>query len=79
MRLAIANCWVTFIYVDNIPLSVVSKRKYLGLMLDDDLFGYHQVSKVCQSMSYYLHLYKLIFKKEFVKATHLKFCLLSCI
>ena len=35
------------IYVGNIPLSVVSKQKYLGLMLDDAL---SQVSKVCQLM-----------------------------
>ena len=41
-------------YVDNIPLSVVSKQKYLGLMFDDALSWSHQVSKVCQSMSYYL-------------------------
>jgi len=35
------------VFVNNIPLSVVSKQKYLGLMFDDTLSWSHQVSKVC--------------------------------
>jgi len=58
------------VFVNNIPLSVVSKQKYLGLMFDDTISWSHQVSKVCRSMSYYLYLLnkqKLIFKTDLFK------------
>ena len=73
------------IYVDNIPLSVVSKQKYLGLIFDDALSWSHQVFKVCQSLSYYLHFLKkqkLIFKMDLLKLlieslvfSHVLYCL----
>jgi len=37
------------VFVNNTPLSVVSKQRYLGLMFDDTLSWSHQVSKVCHS------------------------------
>jgi len=59
-------CFPT-IFVNDIPLSVVSKQKYLGLIFDDVLSCSRQISKVCQSMSYYLYLLSkqsLIFKTD---------------
>ena len=77
--------WLPSIYVDNIPLSVVFKQKYLRLMLDDALSWSHQVSKVCQLMSYYLYLLnkqKLIIKMDLLKLlienlvfSHVLYCL----
>jgi len=64
-------CFPT-VFVNNIPLSVVSKQKYLGLLFDDTLSWFHQVSKVCRLMSYYLyHLLnkqRLIFKTDLFKS-----------
>ena len=44
------------IMMDDVILSVVPKQKYLGLIFDERLTWYCHVSKVCKSMSYYLHL-----------------------
>ena len=44
------------IMMDDVILSVVPKQKYLGLIFDEHLTWYCHVSKVCKSMSYYLHL-----------------------
>ena len=44
------------IILDNVPLTVVSKQRYLGLIFDECLAWSHHVSKVCKSMSYYLYL-----------------------
>jgi len=73
------------VFVNNIPLSVVSKQKYLGLMFDDTLSWSHQVSKVCRLMSYYLYLLneqRLIFKTDLFKLlieslvfSHVLYCL----
>ena len=59
--------------------------KYLGLTFDDALSWSHQVFKVCQSMSFYLHLLnkqKLIFKMDLLKLlieslvfSHVLYCL----
>jgi len=42
--------------VNDIHLAVVCKQRYLSLIFDDNLSWSHHVSKVCQSMSYYLYL-----------------------
>ena len=42
--------------VEGVPLSVVSKQCYLGLIFDDQLKWSFHVGKVCKSMSYYLYL-----------------------
>ena len=44
------------IFVNDNRLIVVSKQRYLILILDNTLSWSHDVSKVCQSMSYYLYL-----------------------
>ena len=58
------------IFVNGIHLAVVCKQKYLGLIFDDTLSWSHHVSKVCQSMSYYLYLLnkqRLVFKTSLLK------------
>jgi len=42
--------------LDDVPLTVVSKQHYLGLIFDDRLTWSHHVAKVYKSMSYYLYL-----------------------
>ena len=70
------------IFVNNTPLSVVSKQKYLVLIFDSTLSW---SSKVCRSMSYYLYLLnkqRLIFKTDLFKMlieslvfSHVLYCL----
>ena len=43
------------VIVDNTPLSVVSKHRYLGLVFDECLTLSHHITKVCKSLSYYLY------------------------
>ena len=43
------------IVVDDTPVQVVTKQKYLGVILDDRLSWNHYVSHICKKMSYYLY------------------------
>ena len=42
--------------INNMPLKVTVKQKYLGLIFDNQLSWSSHVSHVCKKMSYYLHL-----------------------
>ena len=44
------------IVINNMPLQVTVKQKYLGLIFDNKLSWSSHVSHVCKKMSYYLHL-----------------------
>ena len=44
------------IVINNMPLQVTVKQKYLGLIVDNKLSWSSHVSHVCKKMSYYLHL-----------------------
>ena len=58
------------IFVNGNRLTVVSKQRYLGLIFDNTFSWSHHVSKVCQSMSYYLYLLnkqRLVFKSDLLK------------
>ena len=48
------------IVINNMPLQVTVKQKYLGLIFDNQLSWTSHVSHVCKKMSYYLHLVGLI-------------------
>ena len=71
--------------MDDVILSVVPKQKYLGLIFDERLTWYYHVSKVCKSMSYYLHLlckHRHVLTDDFLKTlaeslvfSHLIYCL----
>ena len=44
------------IVVDDTVLQVVTKQKYLGVILDNCLSWNHHVSHICKKMSYYLYV-----------------------
>ena len=58
------------VIMDNIPLSVVSKHRYLGLVFDEHLTWSHHITKVCKSMSYYLYMlskHRHVIKEDLLK------------
>ena len=73
------------IMMDDVILSVVPKQKYFGLIFDERLTWYYHVSKVCKSVSYYLHLlckHQHVLTDDFLKTlaeslvfSHLIYCL----
>ena len=56
--------------MDNVPLSVVSKQRYHGLIFDERLTWSHQIMEVCKSMSYYLYMlskHRHVIKEDLLK------------
>ena len=47
------------IVVDDTALQVVTKQKYLGVILDNCLSWYHHVSQLCKGISYYHIIFML--------------------
>ena len=56
--------------MDDVPLNVLSKQCYLGLIFDDQLNWSCHIGKVCRSMSYYLYLinkHRHVIKEDLLK------------
>ena len=43
------------ILIDNVPLSQITKQKYLGVTFDNKLSWSSHVAATCKSMAYYLY------------------------
>ena len=58
------------IVVDDTVLQVVTKQKYLGVILDNCLSWNHHVSHICKKMSYYLYVinkHRHVFSSDLMK------------